>query len=71
VQKGVVRGEIQDGRVHLSNAGDWHSRHGWDRPPRGYLESYGGVLNEPMQTQRSGSFILNRISDEGYYGPAA
>jgi hypothetical protein len=39
--------------------------------PDGRVESYGGVLDGPIQTQRSGSFVLERISDEGYYGPAA
>jgi hypothetical protein len=69
-QYGVIRGEIQDGRVHFANAGSWHS-FGEMAPDRieGYLESYGG--GDALITVRSGSFVLERISDEGYYGPEA
>ena len=58
-----------DGRVHFSNAGGWHSfgELGPDRV-EGYLESYGG---EPVRAVRSGSFVLERVSDDGYYGPRA
>ncbi|HEX8358523.1 MAG TPA: hypothetical protein VF613_00280 [Longimicrobium sp.] len=71
-QYGVIRGEVQDGRVHFSNAGGWHSfgELGPDRV-EGYLESYGGFADQPMQTVRSGSFVAERISDEGFYGPRA
>jgi hypothetical protein len=71
-QHGVIRGEIQDGRVHFSNAGGWHSfgELGPDRV-EGYLESYGGTMDGPIQAHRSGSFVLERISNEGYHGPEA
>ncbi|CAA9298900.1 MAG: hypothetical protein AVDCRST_MAG68-244 [uncultured Gemmatimonadetes bacterium] len=71
-QQGVIRGEIQDGRIHFSNAGNWHSfgEVGSDRV-EGYLESYGGTTNGQVQAHRSGSFVLERISGEGYYGPEA
>ena len=69
-QYGVIRGEIQDGRVHFSNAGGWHS-FGEMAPDRieGYLESYGVGSGDEVTPVRSGSFVLERISDEGYYGP--
>jgi hypothetical protein len=69
---GVIRGEIQDGRVHFSNAGNWHS-FGEMAPDRieGYLESYGGGSGDELRAVRSGSFVLERISDVGYYGPEA
>lgn len=71
-QYGTIRGEIQDGRIHFSNAGGWHS-FGELEPNRveGYLESYGGVADQPAQTVRSGSFVMERISNDGYYGPPA
>ncbi len=37
----------------------------------GYLESYGAFDNGPIQAQRSGSFVMERISNEGYHGPDA
>ena len=69
---GVLRGEVENGRVHVSDAGDWHccaELH----PTRleGYLESYGGVGGQPSQTIRSGSCVLEKISDVGYDGPRA
>ena len=68
----AISGEIQDGRIHFSIAGNWHS-FGEVGPDRveGYLESYGGTMNGPIQAQRSGSFVLERISNEGYNGPEA
>jgi hypothetical protein len=69
---GVVAGEVQDGRVHFSNAGGWHSfgELGPDRV-EGYLESYGGQMGPPMQSLRSGSFVMERISKQGFHGPRA
>lgn len=69
---GVVRGEVAGSQVHFSNAGNWHS-FGELRDGRveGYLESYGGTEADPDITLRSGSFTLERISDQGYEGPAA
>lgn len=69
---GVVRGPVENGRVHISDAGGFHciaEMH----PTRleGVLESYGGLASEPMQTLRSGSCVLEKVSDEGYYGPRA
>jgi hypothetical protein len=69
---GVVRGPVENGRIDVSDAGDWHciaELH----PTRieGYLESYGGVYGEPMQTVRSGTCVLEKISDAGYDGPRA
>lgn len=68
---GVVRGEVQDGRVHFSNAGGWHS-FGEIEPDRveGYLQSYGGLQGQP-ETLQSGEFVLERISHQGYGGPRA
>ncbi|HEX8358524.1 MAG TPA: hypothetical protein VF613_00285 [Longimicrobium sp.] len=69
---GVIGGEVQDGRVHLSNAGSWHSFGAVEADRvEGYLESYGAFDNGPIQAQRSGSFVMERISDEGYHGPEA
>lgn len=69
---GVVRGEVEGGRVHFSNAGNWHS-FGELSPDRveGYLESYGGVADQPAVTLKTGSFVLERISHQGYTGPRA
>lgn len=70
---GVVRGEIRDGRIYITNAGGWHSfgeRVGADRF-EGYLESYGSYDNGPDVTRRSGSFTMERISHQGYGGPRA
>jgi hypothetical protein len=69
---GVVRGPVENGRVQISDAGGFHciaEMH----PTRleGVLESYGGRADEPMQTLRSGSCVLEKVSDEGYYGPRA
>jgi len=69
---GVIRGEVENGRVHVSDAGGWHcfvELH----PTRmeGYLESYGGLAGEPMQTLRSGTCVVEKLSDVGYDGPGA
>ena len=69
---GVIRGEVEDGRVHFSDAGGWHCFAGLHATRmEGYLESYGGTLDEPMQTVRSGSCVLEKLSDVGYDGPRA
>ncbi|MFL5386818.1 MAG: hypothetical protein ACJ8GN_30360 [Longimicrobiaceae bacterium] len=66
---GVIRGEVENGRVHLSDAGGYHC-FAELHPSRmeGYLESYGG---EPMQTVRSGTCLIEKLSDVGYDGPRA
>ena len=66
---GVIRGEVENGRVHLSDAGGYHC-FAELHPSRmeGYLESYGG---EPMQAVRSGTCVLEKLSDVGYDGPVA
>jgi hypothetical protein len=68
---GVVLGEVQDGRVHFSDAGAWHS-FGEVQPDlvEGYLEAYAGTAGN-LETVRSGSFVLTRISHQGYDGPRA
>ena len=67
---GVVRGEVENGRVHLSDAGRWHSFSEMDpRRMVGYLESYDGVGTMPVT--RSGTIVMEKISDDGFYGPPA
>jgi hypothetical protein len=69
---GVVRGEVENGRVHVSDAGGYNC-FAELHPTRieGYLESYGAVAGQPMQTVRSGSCVLEKLSDVGYDGPRA
>ncbi|HET7233411.1 MAG TPA: hypothetical protein VFJ16_25595 [Longimicrobium sp.] len=69
---GVVRGEVENGHVHTSDAGNFHC-FAELHPTRmeGYLESYGGWANEPSRTVRSGTCVLEKISDVGYDGPRA
>jgi hypothetical protein len=69
---GVLRGEVENGRVHVSDAGNWHC-FAELHPTRleGYLESYGGVGDQPSQTIRSGTCVLEKISSVGYDGPRA
>ena len=69
--RGVVRGPVENGHVDISDAGGWHCL-GEMHPTRieGVLESYGGVLGQE-HTLRSGTCVLEKISDEGYYGPRA
>ena len=69
---GVVRGPVENGRIDVSDAGDWHciaELH----PTRieGYMESYGGTGGGPIQTVRSGTCMLEKVSDAGYDGPRA
>lgn len=68
---GVVRGEVENGRVHLSDAGRFHSFSEMD-PTRmqGYLEGYDG-LPDQNQITRSGTIVLEKVSGKGYYGPPA
>jgi hypothetical protein len=69
---GVIRGEVEDGRVHVSDAGGWHcfaELHATRM--EGYLESYGSVAGQPDQTVRSGTCLLEKLSDQGYDGPRA
>lgn len=69
---GVVRGEVKGANVEFSNAGGWHSFGKLkDGRVEGYLESYGGTEQDPYITARSGTFTLERISDQGYEGPRA
>jgi hypothetical protein len=69
---GVVRGEVENGRVHTSDTGNYpcfaelHPTH-----MEGYMESYGGWADEPIRTVRSGVCVLEKISDVGYDGPRA
>lgn len=67
--EGVVRGEVREGRLYITNAGNWHS-FGEIQGDRvtGYLESYGGPTGQPL-TVRSGSFEMVRVSGDGYEGP--
>jgi hypothetical protein len=67
---GVVRGEVENGRVHVSDTGDWHC-FAELHPTRleGYLESYRSSGDGPDQTIRSGTCVLEKISDVGYNGP--
>jgi hypothetical protein len=68
---GVVRGPVEDGHIHISDAGGWHCVA--EMHPthiEGVLESYGGILGQE-HTLRSGKCVLDRVSDEGYYGPRA
>jgi hypothetical protein len=69
---GVVRGEVEGGRVHFSNAGNWYS-FGEVTPDRveGYLESYSTTQDGQPMIQKSGSFVLERISHDGFTGPRA
>ena len=69
---GVVRGEVESGRVRIYDAGGYYCFGELD-PSRieGYLESYGGVGSELMGTLRSGVCVLEKISEAGYYGPRA
>lgn len=61
----AVRGEVQDGRIHFSLSGGFHSfgEVPPGRPERiaGYLESYAGVEPVGAVTERSGSFVLARL----------
>lgn len=69
---GVVRGQVENGQVHTSDAGNFHC-FAELHPTRaqGYLESYGGYTSEPSRTIRSGTCVLEKISDVGYDGPRA
>jgi hypothetical protein len=69
---GVIRGEVENGRVHFSDAGGWHC-FAELHPTRmeGYLESYGGPADQPMQVTRSGTCVIEKLSDVGYDGPRA
>ena len=66
---GVIRGEVENGRVHFSDAGGWHC-FAELHPTRmeGYMESYGALMGEPIRTVRSGTCVLEKISDLGWDG---
>jgi hypothetical protein len=65
-----VYGQVENGRVHFNFTGVWDSV-GELNPSRieGYLEAYGGGSGGQVQTYRSGHFVLEKTSDEGYDGP--
>ena len=69
---GVVRGEIREGRMYITNAGNWHS-FGEIQGDRvtGYLESYSSWADEPMVPVKTGTFEMVRVSGDGYEGPRA
>lgn len=70
---GVVRGPVENGHVHISDAGGFHcvaELH----PTRmvGVLEAYGsGPDGVGTKTWQSGTCVLEKISDAGYTGPRA
>ncbi|HET7464824.1 MAG TPA: hypothetical protein VFJ82_26510 [Longimicrobium sp.] len=68
---GVVRGPVEDGRIDVSDYGDWHCIAELN-PTRivGYMESYGGIVGQE-RVVRSGTCVLEKISDQGYDGPEA
>jgi len=69
---GVVRGPVENGHMEVSEAGGFlciaelHPTH-----IEGVLESRGGIVGGPDFSVRSGKCVLEKISDEGYYGPRA
>ncbi|HEX6748192.1 MAG TPA: hypothetical protein VF092_12930 [Longimicrobium sp.] len=66
-----MEGEVENGRVHFSFSGDWHS-FGELHPTQieGYLEAYEGLArDQPIPATRSGHFVLTKTSDVGYDGP--
>jgi hypothetical protein len=68
----VVRGDVEDGRVYIANANGWAS-FGELAPDRveGYLELYEGPSHDNLTPRRTGTFVMERISHEGYEGPRA
>jgi len=73
-EAGVVRGPVKDGAFYLSDSGNWHCLGELSGSParlEGHLESYGGWVGQPMQTVRSGTCVLEKVSNAGYDGPAA
>lgn len=57
----AVKGEVQDGRVHFSFSGGYHS-FGELHPTviQGYVEEYGAVGDGPITAYRVGEFTLSK-----------
>jgi hypothetical protein len=70
-EAGVVWGNVENGRIDLSDTGNWHCLAEL-HPTRleGHLEIYYSTsADTSIQVLKSGTCVLEKISDVGYGGP--